>query len=242
MPSPTPRRRPSLPLVLLLTLPLAAGLPSAAPAQDDTGDEVGARAEEVVERIHRLQEEIETLLRDLSPEVRREVERRLTGLPGAEPEVAYVEPGPAPAPGPAGCAPLGAFDSDGDGLVSARDRYWRYLLLVRDANGDREPQRSEAVDLYEAGVRSLDATLTGFRLAEGGRGRIDVDSRITLDFGDTARPDAWLAVDASRLARGAGPALLPREGDQPLTDLQLLQPGQWLRYEDGRMETVGGCF
>lgn len=221
-------------------LGLAAARPAAAQDTNPT-DEAAAAAE----RIRQLQGEIEELLRSLSPEARREVERLLAApepppspwpIGGEGEEAVAANPEPPVAPG--GCRPLAPFDTDDDGRVSARDRYWRYLYLVPPGSVDR----GAAADLYESGVRAVDADLAGFSLEESGRGRIDVGRFILFDFDEPGRPRTRLAVDATRLARGDGPQLLPAEVDTPLTGLQPLEPGQRLRFADGRIETLGGCF
>lgn len=252
------------PTVFRLVLPwllAVLGLFGAAPtiaqvapvAQDAPADDPDARAAEIAARIRALQAEIEALLRDLPPEVRREVDRRLTdaSLPApvapeepAAPRVVETPSQEAATPPtttaatPTGCRPLAPFDTDGDGRVTARDRYWRYLHVLPQGSADR----ASAEDVYAAGVRGVDTDLSGFELEDGGRGRVSVSGFITLDFDEPGRSPGRLAVDASRLARGAGPELLPEDDDTPLTGLQPLEPGQRLRYDDGRVETLAGCF
>jgi hypothetical protein len=134
------------------------------------------------------------------------------------------------------CNLLEPFDTDGDGVVSARDRYWRYLYLWRDANGDRRVQATEAVDLYEAGVQEIAVALDFAKLREGGRGRVETGRQVLLDLDDFQGLEGVLAVDTDRLARGSGPAVLTGEGAAPLTGIQPIEAGWQLAFDDG--ETI----
>lgn len=229
-------------LCLLALLPARAQEPPADPGPPDP--------EKVAERILELQDEIEALLEGLSPEARRQVERILAarsappdgfepeGAPAPEP-AAPAEPAPAPAPvRPAepSCNLLEPFDTDGDGVVSARDRYWRYLYLWRDGNGDRQIQTAETVDLYEAGVAEIAVALDSAKLREGGRVRMEADRYVLLELDDFQGLEGVLAVDTDRLARGSGPAVLPEEDGAPLSGIQPIEVGWQLSFDDG--ETV----
>lgn len=230
-----------LPAALLLCL--LALLPARAQEPEPDPDEIA-------ERILELQDEIEALLEGLSPEARREVERILAvrsappdrSAPDGRPTTEPPAPG-APAPEPAPTRPaeprcnlLEPFDTDGDEVVSARDRYWRYLSLWRDANGDRRVQATETVDLYESGVQEISVALDFTKLREGGRGRAEGGRHVLLELDDFQGLEGVLAVDTDRLARGSGPSVLSEDGGAPLSGVQPIEAGWRLSFDDG--ETI----
>lgn len=139
------------------------------------------------------------------------------------------------------CNLLRPFDFDDDDLISARDRYWRYLALWRDANRDGQAQETELTDLYEAGIQDLSVDLESFRYADGGGGRVDLGRFIRVGLDEAPFGDApVLTVDTTRLARGTGPEVFRPGSDEPLQGVQPIEPGWRLRWDDGR-ELVLTC-
>jgi hypothetical protein len=253
MKSSSPPSSIALGLVLLSALlPLPSDIAQEPPPEAATA---AARA-----RIRELAAELEALLSSLPPDER---ERALAELAaaltpertaeeaaalaagGAESHPTTPAPAPAAPPQPAvaldpACSFLAPFDSDGDGQVSTRDRYWRYLYAFRDGNGDGTAQEGEVTDLYAAGVRAVAVDLSGFRDADGGFGRVRADRRIRLALDDPAGAlPALLAVDAGRLGRGNGPELVDGSG-VPAAGIVALEAGQRLVVE-GRGSVTLEC-
>lgn len=143
---------------------------------------------------------------------------------------------------PTTCNTLWRFDSDRDGMISAVDRYWRHLYLWTDANGDGAVQEDEIESAFERGVRAIAVALDVFerRGKDAGRGEIEVTDVIVLDvagdgFDGTTEAgidDGVLMVDAGRIARGDGPALID-ETDIPLAGFQAFRRGLRLREANG---------
>lgn len=134
------------------------------------------------------------------------------------------------------CNLLRPFDFDDDDLISSRDRYWRYLALWRDVNRDGQPQEAELTDLYDAGIQDVSVELDSFRYADGGSGRVDLGRWVRVGVGGGPFGEApILTVDTTRLARGTGPAVLPRDSDEPLEGIQPIEPGWRLRWRDGKV-------
>lgn len=250
------RRLPLLTVVILLGL--SAALPGLAqdadsPDPDDPG--------EIVREILKLQRRIDDLMALLPLERRAEVEDLLeshrrgidetaqvdasetaeSSVPSA-PETAPAEPGEPTGYGSTitvvgheDCNLLRPFDFDDDDLIGARDRYWRYLALWRDANRDGEAQEGELTDLYEAGIQDVAVDLGSFRYADGGSGRIDLGRFIRLGIDDRPFGEApVLTVDTSRLARGTGPRIFVPGSDEPLKGVHPIERGWQLRWDDGR--------
>lgn len=241
-------------LAILLAASLAAQdrAPSAAPVSEA----------EVVERLSELQDEIERLLPFLAPELRREIAHRLAERaaaqeqsaeravreaaqpPPAAIEAPAVEIAPAGETGVRGCNTLDLLDTSGDGRVDAGDRYWRYLYLWTDGNGDGEVQEREVRSAFDAGVRGISVRLDRFDSEGGGIGLIRIGRWIVLDpRGDGfsggiggVTDDGALTVDASALGRFSGPRLLDPEG-KPLAGMQPFRPG--LRLRDGSGKEIG---
>lgn len=213
--------------------------------------------EEIIERILELQREIETLMRQLSPSALEELQRRLSGLPASAPKAGSTEAIPAegsqvsPPPlevSPAaseppaveagtGCDSLRPFDSNGDGVVSAADRYWRYLYLGIDGDGDGRIEAPELKSAFERGVRGISMRLDTFARVKGADGLIRLRDQVVFDlggdgFGDS--DDAVLAVDATSLSRGTGPQVLDASGE-PVSGVQPFEPGWKLRDSSGRV-------
>jgi len=155
-------------------------------------------------------------------------------------------PGDSPLPTPVleavtpECLPLGLLDTNGDGRVSAGDRYWRHLYLASTNTGALDAGAVES--LYSAGVRELDL----------GRGVYTNERREVEDLHRTDRVElrnlgrqrtetAWLVLDASGLAEGGNLRLLSGEetsltGFQRLSDEMLLEgpEGPVLAFCDGK--------
>lgn len=251
--------------LLCLICPLWFGLPTFAqdadrpePDPDDPG--------EIVREILRLQRRINDLMDLLPLETRAEVEEILEsgGAPPPprsepEPRTATFEPSSPPPESvetegePTGygssivvvgrddCNLLRPFDFDEDDVISSRDRYWRYLTLWKDANGDGTPQDTELTDLYEAGIQDVSVDLASVRFADGGTGRVELGRfiRVGVDGGPFGQAPV-LAVDTSRLARGTGPAILPEGSETPLRGIHPIERGWRVRWDDGR-EMVLRC-
>ncbi len=117
------------------------------------------------------------------------------------------------------CNTLRPLDENGDGRISAADRYWRHLYLWTDRNGDRQPQEREVASAYDRRVREIAVSLETFIRSKGGLGEIRIEEAVVLDlrgdgFAERARrDDAVLVVDATALSRGGGPRLLGPGGE-----------------------------
>lgn len=238
--------------VIAVTVCVFAALLHGEVAPASAQDAPAPSDEEIVERILKLQREIDALLSRLPPETREEVRRRLAepppSPPAAPPQSAdRDEPEPAPGPPPPprrtrfgrrpACNTLDAFDSDGDGTVDARDRYWRYLYLWLDKNRDGKPEKREIVSTFDKKVREIAADLESFESDKAGRGDIRIEERIRLDLkgdGFDSDDDAVLMVDATALKRGSGPTLLDSAGEE-VEGVQPFAPGWRLRDADGQV-------
>ena len=144
-------------------------------------------------------------------------------------------PEPEPEPEPANeCDSLGPFDTNGDGVISAFDRNWRYLRLQTGITAN-VAKSIDLESLYELGIREIDVNLRFYKLADGSSGDITLDDRIRFHLFGKRKADrktAVLVLQADRLARGdlklvdASGALLA--GDQALA------PGMALQTKDGQ--------
>lgn len=254
---PWPRISPTLFVTTLLLLLPALSL-AAAPEEPTPA--------EIVERILELQREIDDLLARLPPDLREEVEKKLAEPPplkGAEPEPAAAPEPPAaeppaaeppaaePAPSPpppsrrfgrrrAACNTLEAFDTNGDGTVNALDRYFRYLYLWIDRDGDGGMDKREIVTTFDRKVNEISAGLESFASDRLGHGEIRILEHIELDLrGDgfdsgRTRDDAVLLVDATSLQRGDGPRLLSSSGE-PIEGIQPFERGWRLEDAEGNV-------
>ena len=142
------------------------------------------------------------------------------------------------------CNTLRPFDENGDGRISSADRYWRYLYLWADKNGDRQVQEREVESAYDRKVREIAVSLETFVRIKGGLGEARIEDRVILDlrgdgFGQGARrDDAVLVVDATALSRGNGPRLLS-PGGEALEGYQPFRPG--LRLDASGSSTELNC-
>lgn len=121
--------------------------------------------------------------------------------------------------------------------MDARDRYWRYLYLWLDRNGNGAMEEREIVPPFDRKVREIAADLDGFVGAKGLFGEIRIDERLVLDlkgdgFQAGSHDDAVLLVDASALRRGDGPDLLSAD-DVPIEGIQPFAHGWRLRDASG---------
>lgn len=232
--------------VCVLASVLAAGVPASAQ------DAPRPSEEEIVERIRELRRQIDELLSHLSSETRERLRRELAepaSTPAAEPPKEdagapdAAEPPGDPPPrrsfrrGRPACNTLDAFDTDRDGVVDALDRYWRYLYLWLDKNGDGEIDRREILSTYDRKVSEIATDLESFESEKAGRGEIRIGERILLDLrgnGFGSDDDAVLLVDASALGRGAGPTLLDGSGTE-VEGVRAFEPEWRLRDSEGRV-------
>lgn len=140
------------------------------------------------------------------------------------------------------CNTLEPFDTREDGRIDSGDRYWRYLYLWTDGNGDGEVTEREVRSVFEAGVRNISVRLDRFEGKEGSVGLLRIDRWIVLDpLGDGFSggitghtDDGALTVDAGALGRFSGPQLLGPDG-RPLEGMQPFRPGFSLREASGRV-------
>ncbi len=258
-----------------LAVVLVLALASHAPAQTEPAGGPDPGEEEVIEQILELQRQIDELLATLPPAARAELEKRLdergavpqhtqATAPSPSPEPPAPEPvalPPALEPAPAAppeppvrrrltrgphCNFLVPLDGNGDGKISALDRYWRHLFLWSD-NGDRTVQEAEVASAYERNVREIAVDLSTFIRKKGTIGEIRIRSAggsetLLLDVrgdGFGGADDAVLVVDATRLKRGSGPELLSAAGE-PVEGFQPFREGWQLRGAGGEV-TVFRC-
>ncbi|MCP3935864.1 MAG: hypothetical protein GY708_10885, partial [Actinomycetia bacterium] len=139
------------------------------------------------------------------------------------------------------CNTLRPFDENGDGKISSADRYWRYVYIWSDRNGDRQPQDREVASAYDRKVREISVSLETFIRVKGGLGAIRVGDLIVLDLrgdGFSERgggDDGILVVDAGALGRGNGPRLLGA-GGEPLDGFVPFRSGLRLELASGVTE------
>ncbi len=151
--------------------------------------------------------------------------------PRRPPERVEAEPAPAESP----CGSLEILDSNGDGVVSGTDRYWRYLALWKD-DGDGELEPREVRSLYDHGIRRVSARLYSYTTAKDADRTIWVEDLIYFELpGRRAR--GALVIDAGRLERGGELRLEERSG-APLAGFQALRSAVDWVFEDGRRQAV----
>ena len=231
--------------VLLVSAPRTGATP---PTQD-----------EIVERILTLDREMRSLLEQLPPDVRERVEQRLaeTGEDSSRPLTAEPTTRPEPAPAevssetvpvsvrrsPA-CSALAFFDTDADGKVDSTDRYWRFLDLWLDRDGDGAVDDKEILSTFDRGVREIEVALDGFKDRKGRFHGVRAGENIVLDIkgnGFDAGPggdDAVLVVDAAALSR-SGWTIRTATGVS-VEGIEPLRGGWRIEGEDGEV-TVLGC-
>jgi len=146
------------------------------------------------------------------------------------------EPEPEPEPEPAKeCDSLGPLDTNGDGVISASDRNWRYLRLRADTGG-RSTNMVDLESLYDLDIREIDVNLRFYKLSDGAAGDVFIDDRIRFELlskRKSSRRSMILFIQASRLARSGELRLVDPSGallagDQPLA------PGVALQTAEGK--------
>ena len=166
-----------------------------------------------------------------------------TAVPELEPEAVDQSPAasevvsePEPEPEPAKeCDSLGPLDTNGDGVISATDRNWRYLRLRADTGG-RSTNMVDLESLYDLDIREIDVNLRFYKLSDGAAGDIFIDDRIRFELlgkRKSSRRSMILFIQASRLARSGELQLVDPSGallagDQPLA------PGVALQTAEGK--------
>lgn len=115
-----------------------------------------------------------------------------------------------------GFAKLAGFDSNGDGLVDARDANFAALKVWQDANGNHQTDAGELLSLNEAGVASLKVAHVDVPFVDA-NGNLHLErSSATLADGSTVdMTDVYFNVDAADAA-AAGvelPSLAELMGD-----------------------------
>lgn len=153
------------------------------------------------------------------------------------PTPADAPPTPRPRWRRRSCNTLASFDTDGDGRVGPLDRYYRYLHLWIDKNGDGRADEREITSTWEEKVREIATDLDSFIGGKRGfMGEIRLGDYVELDLhGDgfgASSDDGVLVIDASALKRGDGPELLTPEGE-PLDGFQPFTRGLRLRDAAG---------
>ena len=148
------------------------------------------------------------------------------------PAALEVVPEPEPAKE---CDSLGPLDTNGDGVISASDRNWRYLRLRADIGG-RSTNMVDLESLYDLDIREIDVNLRFYKLSDGAAGDIFIDDRIRFELlskRKSSRRSMILFIQASRLARSGELRLVDPSGallagDQPLA------PGVALQTAEGK--------
>jgi hypothetical protein len=151
--------------------------------------------------------------------------------PAASEVVSESEPEPAKE-----CDSLGPLDTNGDGVISASDRNWRYLRLRADIGG-RSTNMVELESLYDLDIREIDVNLRFYKLSDGAAGDIFIDDRIRFELlgkRKSSRRSMILFIQASRLARSGELQLVDPSGallagDQPLAPGVALQTAEGSR-------------
>jgi hypothetical protein len=148
-----------------------------------------------------------------------------------EPLAPASEPEPVTVPV---CGTLTPFDSNDDGVLSAADRYWRYLRLELEGGGAGAEAQGPS-SLYDLGIRTIDVNLKFFTTPDKETGDIDVDEAIHIELvgkGRLVGNSGVLVIDGDRLARGGEVQLVDGAGTQ-LAGIQALRPGLALETADG---------
>jgi len=153
--------------------------------------------------------------------------------PAASEVVSEAEPEPESAKE---CDSLGPLDTNGDGVISASDRNWRYLRLRADTGG-RSTNMVDLESLYDLGIREIDVNLRFYKLSDGAAGDIFIDDNIRFEHlskRKSGRRSMILLIQASRLARSGELQLVDPSGallagDQPLAPGVALQTAEGSR-------------
>ncbi|MDM0111536.1 SdrD B-like domain-containing protein [Variovorax sp. J22R133] len=119
----------------------------------------------------------------------------------------------------AGFAKLASFDSNGDGLVDAKDAAFKDLTVWRDANGNHATDAGELMTLAQAGVDSLKVAHTDVPEVDA-QGNLHLErSSATLAGGqEVAMTDVYFAVSGedAKAAGVSGPSMAELLGHESL--------------------------
>ncbi|MEL7061376.1 MAG: hypothetical protein AAGN46_15240, partial [Acidobacteriota bacterium] len=145
------------------------------------------------------------------------------------------------------CSTLVLFDSDGDGLVTAFDRYWRHLYLWTDADGDGRPSSAEMTSPYERNIRGIDVDLRHLLFGKGDaqtKRDIQLEELVLFDVSNDGLVRPWprgddgaLSLNAAALRR-AGWTLDAADG-KPLDGIVPIRNAA--RLSDGERSVVVDC-
>ena len=138
------------------------------------------------------------------------------------------------------CVHLAAFDTNGDGVVSAADKYWRYLRLWTD-NGDGVVDEDlEIESLFELDIREIRVELDYYSQPEDVTGDIELQDAVTLLLDDSrgrTPKAATLVVQADRMSRG-GEIWLADPSGRVLTGYQPIGPSAFTETEEGTRQPL----
>ncbi|MCK6373166.1 MAG: carboxypeptidase regulatory-like domain-containing protein, partial [Zoogloea sp.] len=119
-----------------------------------------------------------------------------------------------------GFAKLASFDSNGDGVVDARDAHFADLTVWRDANGNQQTDAGELMSLTEAGVASLKVSYFALpAVDEQGNLHLERSAATLADGKSVDMTDVYFNVDATEVAQAGGS--LPSMADLLSTDVSL---------------------
>jgi len=95
---------------------------------------------------------------------------------------------------------LATYDTNGDGVVDAKDAHFNDLLVWCDANSDHESQPSELVTLQVAGVKSLNIHYDSehWVMDENGVAHGDSSSATLVNGKTVAMTDLWFQADSKQ--------------------------------------------
>jgi hypothetical protein len=133
------------------------------------------------------------------------------------------------------CVHMTAFDTNEDRVVSAGDRYWRYLRLWTDNGDGIVNEELEIESLYELEILEIRVELDYYGLPGDVSGDIRVGDEVQLVLVDPKRNStapATLVVQADRMARGGQIWLADRSG-QVLDGYQSVGPAIVAETQDG---------
>ncbi len=148
-------------------------------------------------------------------------------------------PASPPEPEPAAvqtCVHLAAFDTNDDGVVSAGDRYWRYLRLWTDNGNGTVDEELEIKSLFALEIQEIRIELDYYGLPNNVSGDIRVGDDLQLVIVDPKRNStsyATLVVQAGRMARGGNIWLADHSG-QVLSGYQTVGPAIIAETQDGK--------
>jgi hypothetical protein len=221
---------------------------------------------ELIEEAVELRRRLEQIEERLTPESRRRLEERLRELEDAsaaapEDAASTAPPDPvspptaaspthivetdgtpldraAPAAARVRCNTLRPFDTSGDGILTGADRYWRYLKLWLDADGDGRPAPNEWIHPFELGIVEIELDLRRFHNEDGSDGEIErEDGRLRFFPLGKHGDSGVLGVETTRIRRGDGLDFRAPDGE-PLEGIQELRPGLEIVPSSGDPVTI----